>query len=429
MKIYVNPPPREWAHLSRRPVVKNNDLRAVVSGILSEVRSKGDLALRELSVRFDGAAPASFRVSRETRDLLATRVQPELVEAITQAIETISRFHDSQRMGEEEVETVPGVVCFRRAVPIDRVGIYIPGGSAPLFSTLLMLAIPAKIAGVREIALCTPGGREGSLNEVIACAAKLLAIDEIYLIGGAQAIGALAYGTETVPAVQKICGPGNSFVTEAKLQVAAEGTAIDMPAGPSEVLVIADGNADPRFVAADLLAQAEHGPDSQVVVVTNDQQLLERVLAEVDRQVAELPRGAIASKALGESLGLVLTTLEESIEFSNAYAPEHLILSIAEPERYIPAIRNAGSVFLGYLAAEALGDYASGTNHVLPTNGAARALSGVSLDTFVKKVTFQRVNGEGLSRLSRTVACMAQAEGLEAHARAVLIRQEVLNGK
>jgi histidinol dehydrogenase len=267
------------------------------------------------------------------------------------------------------------------------------------------------------------------LNEVIACAAKLLGIDEIYLIGGAQAIGALAYGTESIAAVQKICGPGNAFVTEAKLQVASEGLSIDMPAGPSEVLVIADGDADPRFVAADLLAQAEHGPDSQVVVVTTESSLLDRVLAEVERQVALLPREGIASKALKESLGLVMSTLDEAIEFSNRYAPEHLILSVENPERYIPSITNAGSVFLGYLAAEALGDYASGTNHVLPTNGAARALSGVSVDTFVKKVTFQRVSSEGLLRLSSAVACMAQAEGLDAHARAVLIREEVLRGK
>ena len=428
MKTYINPSRSEWPRLSRRPVPKSGDVPNVVATILGEVRLRGDAALKEFSLRFDGAAPSSFRVSTESRDILADRVQPQLVEAITQAIATISRFHESQRTVEPQVETVPGVVCFRRSLPIERVGIYIPAGTAPLFSTLLMLAIPAKLAGVREIALCTPGGNAGRLNEVIACAAKLLDIDEIHLVGGAQAIGALAYGTESIPAVQKICGPGNAFVTEAKLQVAAQGFAIDMPAGPSEVLVIADRDADPRFVAADLLAQAEHGPDSQVVVVTPDAPLLERILAEVERQVAELPRGAVAEQALQESLGIVVRSIDEALEFSNAYAPEHLILSVGEPERYIPAIRNAGSVFLGYLAAEALGDYASGTNHVLPTNGAARALSGVSLDTFVKKVTFQRVNAEGLARLSQTVACMAQAEGLEAHARAVRIREEVLNG-
>ena len=428
MKTYINPSRSEWPRLSRRPVPPSSDVPNVVATILGVVRSRGDDALREFSLRFDGAAPSSFRVSIESRDILAGRVQPKLVEAITQAIATISRFHESQRTSEPEVETVPGVVCFRRSLPIERVGIYIPAGTAPLFSTLLMLAIPAKLAGVQEIALCTPGGNAGRLNEVIACAAKLLDINEIYLVGGAQAIGALAYGTESIPAVQKICGPGNAFVTEAKLQVAAQGFAIDMPAGPSEVLVIADRDADPRFVAADLLAQAEHGPDSQVVVVTPDAPLLERILAEVERQVAELPRGAVAEQALQESLGIVVRSIDEALELSNAYAPEHLILSVGEPERYIPAIRNAGSVFLGYLAAEAFGDYASGTNHVLPTNGAARALSGVSLDTFVKKVTFQRVNAEGLARLSQTVACMAQAEGLDAHARAVLIRQEVLNG-
>jgi len=428
MKTYSNPIRAEWPSLCRRPVVTRTDLRETVATILNEVRTRGDNALREFALRFDGAVPRSLRVSMETRDRLAAQVAPELVEALKQAIATISRFHDSQRTVEPEVETVPGVVCFRRSLPIERVGIYIPGGTAPLFSSLLMLAIPAKLAGVREIALCTPGGKDGALNEVIACAARLLEIDEIYLVGGAQAIGAFAYGTETIPAVQKICGPGNSFVTEAKLQVAVEGVAIDMPAGPSEVLVVADEKADPRFVAADLLAQAEHGPDSQVVVVTTQASLLDRVHAEIDRQVALLPRGAIASKALEESVGVIVNTLDEAVEFSNVYAPEHLILSVEDPERYVPSIRNAGSVFLGYLAAEALGDYASGTNHVLPTNGAARALSGVSVDTFVKKVTFQRVTVEGLSRLAPTVARMAQAEGLDAHAQAVLIREEVLNG-
>lgn len=428
MKTYKNPSRAEWARLSRRPVVKNSEVRSVVSTILGEVKSRGDAALKDFSLRFDGAIPSSLRVSKETRDLLASQVPPDLVDALVRATETISRFHVSQRTREPEVETVPGVVCFRRSVPIERVGIYIPGGTAPLFSTLLMLAIPAKLAGVREIVLCTPGGKHGALNEVIACAAQLLEIDEIYLAGGAQAIGALAYGTETIPAVHKVCGPGNSFVTEAKLQIAAEGIAIDMPAGPSEVLVIADSAADPRFVAADLLAQAEHGPDSQVVVVTTEEGLLDRVLVEVERQIAVLPRGGVASRALGESLGVVVTSIDEAIAFSNVYAPEHLILAVGEPERYISAITNAGSVFLGYFAAEALGDYASGTNHVLPTNGAARAISGVSLDTFVKKITFQTVTAEGLTRLASTVACMARAEGLDAHARAVLVRQEALDG-
>jgi histidinol dehydrogenase len=428
MKTYINPAQAEWTRLCRRPVVTKGDLRESVRTILSAVKKEGDDAICTFALRFDGAVPKSLRVSPDERDLLAAQVEPELVDALKQAISTISRFHESQRMVEPEVETVPGMVCFRRSLPIERVGIYIPGGTAPLFSSLLMLAIPAQLAGVREIALCTPGGDSGLLNKVIACAAKLLAIDEIYLVGGAQAIGALAYGTETISAVQKICGPGNSFVTEAKLQVAADGFSIDMPAGPSEVLVIADSNADPRFVAADLLAQAEHGPDSQVVVVTTESSVLERILVEVARQVALLPRGTIALKALQESMGVVVNSIQEAVEFSNVYAPEHLILSVHDAEAYIPAIANAGSVFLGYLAAEALGDYASGTNHVLPTNGAAISLSGVSVDTFVKKVTFQKVNKDGLARLAPVVTRMAQAEGLDAHARAVLIRQEVLNG-
>lgn len=428
MKTYRNPKRDEWASLCKRPTGQFSNVRAVVTEILEAVRTRGDDALREFALRFDGAAPTSVRVSPHVRDSLATLVDPELVQAQRQAIANVSAFHRSQKIVESAIETVPGVTCFRRAVPIDRVGIYIPGGTAPLFSTLIMLAVPAIEAGVREIVLCTPGRAEGALNPVIASVASLLGIDEIYLVGGAQAIGALAYGTPTIGAVNKICGPGNSFVTEAKLQVAAQGVAIDMAAGPSEVLVIADGGADPRFVAADLLAQAEHGPDSQVVIVTTDDSLLSRVQVELRRQVELLPRGTIAAKALEESFGVVVATLEEAIEFSNVYAPEHLILSLRDAEPYVPMITSAGSVFLGYMAAEALGDYASGTNHVLPTNGAARASSGVSVDTFVRKITFQRVDGTGLQALAPTVARMARAEGLEAHAQAVLIREEVLRG-
>jgi histidinol dehydrogenase len=399
-----------------------------VADILEAVRARGDEALAEFALRFDGGIPASVRVDLKQRDLLARQVDEDLVGALKEAISNVFTFHRSQRVQEQEVESCSGITCFRRSVAIERVGIYIPGGTAPLFSTLIMLAVPAKVAGVREIALCTPGGREGVLNPAIACVASLIGIDEIYLVGGAQAIGALAYGTDTIPAVQKICGPGNAFVTEAKMQVAAQGIAIDMPAGPSEVLVIADQGADPRFVAADLLAQAEHGPDSQVVVVTTDGALLSRIESEVEGQLSLLPRENIATKALEESFGVVVTSLEEAVEFSNTYAPEHLILSVAQAERYVQSVTNAGSVFLGYMAAEALGDYASGTNHVLPTNGAARAFSGVSVDTFVKKITFQKVSEAGLLRLAPTVACMARAEGLEAHARAVLVREEVLRG-
>ena len=428
MKTYMNPSRSEWENLCKRPGSQSSQVRTTVSEILEAVRTRGDEALSEFSLRFDKAIPPSLRVTPQKRDLIAQKVDGTLVKALQQAISNISAFHRSQIVQEGNVETCEGVTCFRRTVPIERVGIYIPAGTAPLFSTLIMLAIPAKVAGVREIALCTPGGREGTLNPVIACVAALLEIDEIYLVGGAQAIGALAYGTATIPPVQKICGPGNAFVTEAKIQVAALGIPIDMPAGPSEVLVIADSGADPRFVAADLLAQAEHGPDSQVVVVTTDARLLLRINAEVERQVELLPRASFAKSSLQESFGVVVPSLEEAIDFSNAYAPEHLILSVADAERYVARVTNAGSVFLGYMAAEALGDYASGTNHVLPTNGAARACSGVSVDTFVKKITFQQVSEVGIKNLAQTVACMARAEGLEAHARAVLIREEVLRG-
>lgn len=428
MKTYRNPRREEWGTICKRPVAQAKEAQAVVSEILQAVRTRGDEALREFALRFDGVGPTSFRVAPEVRDALARGVDGELVQAVQQAIANVSAFHRSQKVDESAVETVSGVTCFRRSVPIERVGIYIPGGTAPLFSTLIMLAVPAIVAGVKEIVLCTPGRAEGALNPVIASVASLLGIDEIYLVGGAQAIGALAYGTPTIRPVDKICGPGNSFVTEAKLQVAAQGVAIDMPAGPSEVLVIADTGADPRFVAADLLAQAEHGPDSQVVVVATDESVLSRVQAEVQRQVERLPRGTIAARALEESFGVVVSTLEEAIEFSNVYAPEHLILSVRESDRYVPMVKNAGSVFLGYMAAEALGDYASGTNHVLPTNGAARSFSGVSVDTFVRKITFQRVDDIGLQALAPTVARMARAEGLEAHAQAVLIREEVLRG-
>jgi len=428
MKTYINPKRSEWQTICERPGLQSSQVRVKVSEILEAVQSRGDEALSEFSLRFDGAIPASVKVTPPKRDLLAQQVDAGLIAALKQAISNISTFHCSQNMQERDVETCAGVTCFRRSIPIERVGVYIPAGSAPLFSTLMMLAVPAKVAGVREIVLCTPGGREGALNPVIACVASLLGIDEIYLVGGAQAIGALAYGTDTIRPVQKICGPGNAYVTEAKMQVSAQGIAIDMPAGPSEVLVIADGGADPRIVAADLLAQAEHGPEGQVVVVTTDAAVLLRVESEVARQVALLPRREFATKSLEESFGVVVASLEEAVEFSNTYAPEHLIMSVVDPERYVARVTTAGSVFLGYMAAEALGDYASGTNHVLPTNGAARAFSGVSVDTFVKKITFQKVSEVGLATLAPTVVCMARAEGLEAHARAVLIREEVLRG-
>lgn len=428
MKTYINPPRSLWSSLTKRPQMNARNVRNVVKEILLAVRAGGDAAIREFSIRFDGAAPDNIRVSQSVRDELADQVDGALVSALQQAISNISAFHRSQVASEESVETCPGVTCFRKAVPIERVGIYIPGGLAPLFSTLLMLAVPAMVAGCREVVLCTPGGKSASLNPVIALAARLLNIEEIYLIGGAQAIAAMAYGTETIRPVQKICGPGNAYVNEAKLQVSAEGTPIDLPAGPSEVLVIADSGANPQFIAADLLAQAEHGGGNQVVLVAIDPTLVEPVQAEVDRQLQSLLRRSIAQEALKESFIMVVSSVEEAMDFSNLYAPEHLMLSVRTPERYVDAVRNAGSVFLGYWAAEALGDYASGTNHVLPTNGAARGFSGVSVDTFMKKITFQSVTSEGLLNLTDAVACMAEAEGLNAHAQSVLRRKEVLCG-
>lgn len=424
MKLVCNPPRETWDTLSRRGQLGDPKLIEIVRDILANVRNNGDRAIRELSIRFDGAAPETFRVSSIERDRQAAQVPVELVAAIDRAIDTIALFHTSQLREEPEVETTPGVVCFRKKIPIERVGVYVPAGTAPLFSTLLMLAIPAKLAGVQEIVLATPGGRTGTIPPVIALCAQRLGIEEIYCVGGAQAIAALAYGTESIRKVVKICGPGNQYVTEAKVQVSAEGVPIDMPAGPSEALVIADSGANPRYVAADLLAQAEHGIDSQAVFVTTDPEFVQKVEAELAAQLAKLPRRAFAEQVIDRALAVVLPSINDCVEFSNVYAPEHLLMSVAEADRYTPLVRNAGSVFLGYLAAESLGDYASGTNHVLPTNRFATGLSGVSVDTFVKKVTFQRVDQRGISGLGPTVVTMARAEGLEAHAQAVIVRME-----
>jgi histidinol dehydrogenase len=397
-----------------------------VQSILDAVKEDGDEALARYAEKFDGFVPPSWRLSVQERDAIAATTPPALRSAIDRAIGTIGTFHRAQGQEELPVETAPGVRCWRRAIPIERVGLYVPGGSAPLFSTLIMLAVPARVVGCKEIVLTTPLRKPG-MAPAIAYAAKQLGIDEIYLIGGAQGIAALAYGTESIRPVCKICGPGNRFVTEAKVQLASLGFPIDLPAGPSEVLVIADDTADPAFVAADLLAQAEHGPDSQVVLVTTSEVVVDSVDAEVTRQLSLLPRKAIAARALEESLSVLVNTLEEAMAFSNAYAPEHLILAVEEPERLVPLVQNAGSVFVGALSPESLGDYASGTNHVLPTAGLARAWSGVSTDTFVKKVTFQRVDKHGLLELGPAVVEMATAEGLVAHARAVSIRLEKIS--
>lgn len=423
MNIVENPSRDLWKSLSERRGCDTSSVRSLVATIVANIKARGDAALREYTERFDKATPDSFLCPAESVAKAATEVTASLAQAIENAISNISAFHRSQTLEEASVETVPGVRCFRQRRAIERVAIYVPGGTAPLFSTLLMLAIPARLAGVRDLVLVTPPTAEGSINPVIALCARRLEINEIYLMGGAQAIATLAYGTETIRAVDKICGPGNQFVTEAKLQVSSDGVAIDMPAGPSEVLVIADEEARPEFVAADLLAQAEHGADSDVVLVALSREFVNAVNEQVVAQLETLPRAGVASQVMARSRAIVLTSIEEAIDFSNLYAPEHLILGLANAESYVPRVENAGSVFLGYMAAESLGDYASGTNHVLPTGRFVTTTSGVSVDTFVKKITFQSVNTEGIASIGETVVEMARAEGLEAHARAVLVRQ------
>ncbi len=432
MQIFHNPARAEWPALQQRPLAESN--AAVLTragGIFDAVARRGDEALRDYAAQFDGVpALTNLRVSAQELAEGAAQVPAELQAAIRQAIQNITTFHAAQRPAavEAEVETMPGVRCWRRSVAVPRVGLYVPGGSAPLFSTLLMLGIPAKLAGCREIVLCTPPGRgAGRIAPAILFAAQELGLTTIIKAGGAQAIAALTVGTASVPAVDKIFGPGNRYVTAAKQLAAQRGVAIDMPAGPSEVLVIADASANPAFVAADLLSQAEHGPDSQVVLLTDSETMLNQVVTELERQLPLLPRAEIARQALIESRGLLLPDVATMLEFSNQYAPEHLILAVAAPETLAADIYNAGSVFMGHLTPEAVGDYASGTNHTLPTGGYARAYSGVSLDSFYKKITFQQLAPAGLLALAPVVEPMAAAEGLHAHAHAVALRREALS--
>jgi histidinol dehydrogenase len=422
----VNPGVEQWPELVQRPVQQLATIEPVIQQIFDQVQAEGDAGLRALTQRLDGVALDSLWVSPEELAAAPAQVTPELQAAIRQAAQNIETFHRRQREAEVVVETSPGVSCWRKSVPLDRVGLYIPGGSAPLFSTLLMLGIPARVAGCQDIVVCTPPDKQGQVHPAILFAAQLLGINKIAKIGGAQAVAALAFGTETVPAVYKIFGPGNQYVTVAKQMVTKMGVAIDMPAGPSEVLVMADETANASFVAADLLSQAEHGPDSQVVVVTDSERLLEQVQAALDQQLDQLPRREIAAKALANSLGVVLPDVNQMLAFSNRYAPEHLILAVRDFEFVSQGVTNAGSVFLGNYSPESFGDYASGTNHTLPTNGYARAYSGVSLDSFVKKITFQKISARGLQELGQTVEIMAAAEGLEAHKRAVSIRLDQL---
>lgn len=408
----------------RRPVLDTRSLEETVSAVLCAVRKEGDAAVRRYSLQFDKVAPEVFELGKEEIAAGAAEVDEALRTAIGAAAEHINTFHLQQQRPEPSVETMPGVLCWRRSVGIEKVGLYIPGGTAPLFSTLLMLAIPARIAGCREIILCSPPDPQGRLHPAILYAAELVGVTRIFRVGGVQAIAAMAYGTESIPAAYKLFGPGNQYVTCAKQLIQREGIAIDMPAGPSEVAIYADETAYPGFVAADLLSQAEHGADSQVVLVGPSQEMVEAVLAQVELQLKTLPRAAMARKALANSRAFVVRDTQQAMELLNAYAPEHLILACANVEQVAEKVTNAGSVFLGHYSPESVGDYASGTNHVLPTNGHARAYSGVSLDSFVKKITFQQLSKDGLNGIGDTVVRMAEAEGLEAHARAVKVRMD-----
>ena len=428
MQVYSNPDPSTWPALQQRPAAAEApQVAARVRDIFGQVRAQGDAALLALAAELDHATLTSLLVSESEFAAAAAQVPAALQAAIRQAKTNIETFHAAQREPELRVETMPGVACSRRAVPVQRVGLYVPGGSAPLFSTLLMLGVPARLAGCPNVVVCTPPQADGSVSPVILFVAQLLGIDKVVKAGGAQAVAALALGTDSVPAVDKIFGPGNRYVTAAKQLAAAEyGVAIDMPAGPSEVLVIADASANAVFVAADLLSQAEHGPDSQVILLSDSESVIGQVQVELARQLETLPRRAVAALALANSRAVLLPDARRMLAFSNDYAPEHLILATDDAEALAAQVTNAGSVFLGHLTPEAVGDYASGTNHTLPTSGYARQYSGVSLDSFVKKITFQRLSATGLRALGPVVETMAAAEGLDAHARAVSLRLQAL---
>lgn len=422
MKIFTNPDLSTWHALLRRPVFETASLEATVSGILQAVQNEGDAAVKRYTAQFDKVEIADLQVTEAEIEEAVASLDADLKDAIKTAKANIEKFHRQQIQPVEVVETMPGVRCWRKSIGIERVGLYIPGGTAPLFSTVLMLGVPAKLAGCQEIVLCSPPSREGKLHPAILYTAHLVGVTKIFKAGGVQAIGAMAYGTETIPQVYKIFGPGNQYVTAAKQLVNKEGIAIDMPAGPSEVLVCADASANPAFVAADLLSQAEHGIDSQVVLVAFDEEFVAKVNAEIESQLVNLPRRDIAVKALENSLAIIVQSEAEALDLINEYAPEHLILSLEGAETFAENIINAGSVFIGNYTPESVGDYASGTNHTLPTNGFAKAYSGVSLDSFVKKITFQQLTREGLKKVGPAVEKMAAAEELEAHKMAVSLR-------
>jgi len=429
IQVFKEPKKKDWQSLLARPVFDATHLQAKVREILQAVKQKGDVAITEYTLAFDKIALSSFKLNAEKIELAEKELTASLKTAIQLAKVNIEIFHQGQIKKEERIETMPGVWCWRKSVGIEKVGIYIPGGSAPLFSTVLMLGIPAKLAGCKEIILCTPPNEKGAIDPAIIYAASLVGVNSIYTIGGVQAIAALAYGTASVPKVHKIFGPGNQYVTEAKQMIQEEGVAIDMPAGPSEVCVYADETSIASFVAADLLSQAEHGADSQVVFIATTIELVEAVQKEIEMQLTLLPRKELAKKALENSKAFVLSNIEDAIAMINEYAPEHLILSVDNAAQIAEKIINAGSIFIGNFSPESVGDYASGTNHTLPTNGFAKAYSGVSIDSFVKKITFQQLTERGLENIAPTVIEMATAEGLQAHSKAVELRMEWIKSK
>ena len=422
MKKILYPHKDSWSEMLRRPVLNMETLRETVAGVLGRVKAEGDKAVIEYEEKFDHVKLESLTVTPEEMKEAEAQVPIELKVAILLAQRNIYTFHKKQKFEGKKVETMEGVTCWQKAVGIEKVGLYIPGGTAPLFSTVLMLAIPAKIAGCKEIVLCTPPNKEGKIHPAILYAAQVAGVSKIFKAGGVQAIGAMAYGTESVPKVYKIFGPGNQYVMAAKQQVSLHDVAIDMPAGPSEVEVIADETANPAFVAADLLSQAEHGVDSQVVLVTTSEKLLEEVEYEVQHQLSRLPRWEIAEKSLANSKLILVKDMDEAIELTNEYAPEHLIIETKDYMELAEKVVNAGSVFLGAYTPESAGDYASGTNHTLPTNGYAKAYSGVSLDSFIRKITFQEINREGIQNIGPAIEVMAANEHLDAHKNAVSVR-------
>lgn len=427
MNIIKYPKPSDLQEILKRPAFEADFLESTVKNIINRVRQCGDQALLELNEKFDKVRLETLIVSENEKEHAVGAVSDELKSAIKTAADNIRKFHTIQIRQEQQVETSPGVTCWRKAVPIEKVGIYIPGGTAPLFSTVLMLAIPANIAGCREIVLCTPPDKNGNINPAILYAASLTGVTRIFKAGGAQAIAAMAYGTESIPQVDKVFGPGNQYVTAAKQMVSLDGVAIDMPAGPSELAIVADNTASAAFVASDLLSQAEHGGDSQVILISTDEDLIESVNTEIINQLNDLPRKEIAKVSLSNSKAILVKDIQEAIGLSNSYAPEHLIIATENAEQLAEQVINAGSVFIGNYTPESAGDYASGTNHTLPTNGAARAYSGVSLDSFVKQITFQKITAQGIKNLGPAIEIMAEAEQLLAHKNAVSIRLAEIN--